>query len=101
MCLFALLAGLFPRVAFAIYWIARPAVVDAVFGTWVWPLLGLIFLPFTTLMFTLLYTPRVGLTGWDWLWVGIALILDLGHYASSAYGNRDRFGDSTATRSMM
>lgn len=89
MCLFALLAGLFPRVAFIVYWIARPSVVDAVYGTFIWPLLGLIFVPFTTLMYTILWTAR-GLTGWDWVWVAIALLLDLGHYASSAYGNRAR-----------
>ena len=29
MCLFAVLAGLFPRFAFLIYWIARPASVNA------------------------------------------------------------------------
>jgi hypothetical protein len=90
MCLFALLAGVFPRVAFAIYWIARPNVVDAVFGSLIWPLLGLIFLPFTTLIYTILWTAGTGVSGWDWLWVGIALVLDLAHYGSSAYGNRDK-----------
>ncbi len=90
MCLFAVLAGLFPRFAFAIYWIARPQVVDAAFGTFIVPLLGLLFLPFTTLMYVILWTPGTGLTGADWLWVGIAFILDLGHYSYSAYGNRDK-----------
>jgi hypothetical protein len=32
MCLFAVLAGLFPRIAFAIDWIDRPAVVDSANG---------------------------------------------------------------------
>jgi hypothetical protein len=90
MCLFAMLAGLFPRVAFAIYWIARPNAIEAAFGGMLlWPLLGLVFVPFTTLMYTLLWTVT-GLSGWDWLWVGIAFVLDLGHYGYSAYGNRDR-----------
>lgn len=90
MCLFAMLAGLFPRVAFAVYWIARPAVVSAAFDTPILPLLGLIFLPFTTLMYVLLWSPGVGVTGSDWIWIGIAFVLDLGHYTYSAYGNRDR-----------
>lgn len=90
MCLFAMLAGLFPRVAFAVYWIARPAVVSAAFDTPILPLLGLIFLPFTTLMYVLLWSPGVGVTGSDWIWIGIAFVLDLGHYSYSAYGNRDR-----------
>lgn len=90
MCLFAVLAGLFPRFAFLIFWIARPAMVNAAFDTFILPLLGLIFLPFTTLMYVLLWTPGVGLDGSDWLWLGLAAVLDLGHYTYSAYGNRDQ-----------
>ena len=91
MCLFAILAGLFPRVAYAIFWIARPNQVAAAFNDVLfWPLLGLIFLPFTTLMYTILWSPGVGLSNADWVWVGIALLLDLSHYAYRAYGNRDR-----------
>ena len=62
-CLFALLAGIFSRLAFFIYWIARPAKVDAAFDTFLLPLLGIIFLPFATLSYVLLYTPGIGLTG--------------------------------------
>jgi hypothetical protein len=90
MCLFAVLAGLFPRFAFLIYWIARPASVNAAFDTFIFPLLGLIFLPFTTLMYVILWTPGVGVTGTDWIWIGIAVLLDLGHYTYSAYGNRNQ-----------
>jgi hypothetical protein len=99
MCLFALLAGMFPRVAFAVYWLARPTMVDAAFSTFIIPLLGLIFLPFTTLMYVILWTPGVGLTGSDWLWIGIAFVLDLGHYSYSAYGNRDRLPGGTSSTS--
>lgn len=89
MCLFAILAGMFPRVAYAIYWLARPTAVSAAFGgNLIWPLLGLIFLPFTTLMYTILWSVT-GFTGWDWIWIVIAFLLDLGHYTYSAYGNRD------------
>ena len=44
----------------------------------------------TTLMYTILWTPGTGVSGWDWLWIGIAFVLDLGHYGYSAYGNRDQ-----------
>jgi hypothetical protein len=83
-CLFAMFAGLFPRLALFILWIARPARIDAAFDTFLWPLLGIIFLPFATLMYVLLYTPGRGLIGWDWFWVGIAALLDIGHWAASA-----------------
>jgi hypothetical protein len=59
-CLFALMAGIFPRLAFFIVWVARPARVDAAFDTFLIPLLGIIFLPFATLIYVLLYTRAAG-----------------------------------------
>jgi hypothetical protein len=88
-CLFAIVAGAFPRLAFLIYWIARPAKVDAAFDTFIFPLLGIIFLPFATLMYAILYTAGVGLRGWGWFWVFLAALLDLGHWGAAA-GQRDR-----------
>jgi hypothetical protein len=83
-CLFALMAGFFPRIALFILWVARPARVDAAFDGFIIPLLGIIFLPFATLIYVLLYTPGIGLTGWDWFWVVFALVFDVGHWAASA-----------------
>ena len=63
-CLFAVFAGLFPRLAVLLIWLARPLYVDAVFGgNWLWPVLGVIFLPLTTLMYVLMWTPGIGLVG--------------------------------------
>ena len=64
-CLFAILAGVFPRLAVLIVWIARPERVDAAFSTFLWPLLGIIVLPFATLIHLLLYTPGRRLSGWE------------------------------------
>jgi hypothetical protein len=86
-CLLALMSAFAPRLVFLIIWIARPTYVDAVFDTFILPLLGLIFLPFTTLMWVLLDAPPTGMHGWDWLWIIIAVALDLGHYGS-AYSQR-------------
>ena len=83
-CLFALLGGLFPRLAVFILWIARPERVDAAFSTFLWPLLGIIFLPFATLMYVLLYTPGRGVTGGDCFWIVLAGLLDIGHWAAGA-----------------
>ena len=79
-CLFVLLAGVFPRLALFIVWVARPNMVNVAFDTWIWPLLGIIFLPFATLMYVILYTAGIGLTGWDWFWVVLAGILDVAHW---------------------
>lgn len=90
-CLFALFAGVFPRLAALFLWLARPAMWSAAFsGSWLWPLLGVIFLPLTTLFYVVLWTPGVGLVGWDWFWLFLAVLLDLMHWGSTTYSNRDR-----------
>ena len=88
-CLFALFGGLFPRLALLILWIARPALVDAAFNTFILPLLGIIFFPFTTLIYVIVYVPGVGLTGLGFFWVILALLLDLSHWGAS-YTQRDQ-----------
>lgn len=82
-CLFVLFAAFAPRLIVVFAWIARPTYFDAVFDSWIFPLLGLIFLPFTTLMWLLLGAPPEGIEGIDWLWIVLAVFLDLGHYANT------------------
>jgi hypothetical protein len=92
-CLLALMAAFFPRLAFLVVWVARPALVSAAFGNvFLWPFLGIIFLPFTTLVYVLLYQPGLGVYGWEWLWIGLAFLLDVSHWFGS-YTQR-----SSATR---
>jgi len=100
-CLFALLAGIFPRLALFIVWVAKPVLVAAAFSTWLVPLLGIIFLPFATLMYVILFTPGFGLSGWGWFWVILAAIFDLAHLGASIARRRElmasgRMGRSTA-----
>ncbi len=84
-CLFVLFAAFAPRLMLLIGWIARPNLIDSVFDTILLPLLGFIFLPFTTLMYVLLYLggPTTGVSGTDWLWLAIAVVLDLSNHAHS------------------
>jgi hypothetical protein len=82
-CLLVLMAAFAPRLVVVFAWIARPTYFDSVFDTWIFPLLGLIFLPFTTLMWLFLGAPPEGVEGLDWLWIGLAVVLDLGHYANT------------------
>ncbi len=89
-CLFAVIAGMFPRVGTLILWLARPTLFSQAFnGSWFWPLLGLVFLPFTTLMYVLLWSPT-GLNGWDILWLVLAVFLDISHSSSTLYNNRNQ-----------
>ena len=95
-CLFAIIAGVFPRLGLFIVWVARPVLVDAAFSTWIWPFLGILFLPFATLMYVILYTPGIGLTAWEWFWVIFAGVLDIGHWVASAARRRQIPGYSGA-----
>ena len=90
-CLFVMMGAFFPRLAVFIIWLARPAVFEAAIPSALVALLGIFFLPFTTLVFVLLWTPS-GLSGLDWLWLLIAFLIDLGGLAGSGYANRDRAG---------
>lgn len=76
------LAG--PRVATIFWWLLRPGYFSATFNTILWPLLGIIFLPWVTLMY-LIVIPG-GISTWDWLWLGLALVLDIATYSGSIYG---------------
>lgn len=92
-CLLAMLAAFFPRLAFLIVWLARPVLVTEAFGSsFLLPLLGIVFVPFTALMYVLVYIPGVGVVGWGWLWVALALLLDLSHwfgaYTQRTYASR-------------
>jgi len=88
-CLFAILTGLFPRLGLLIVWIFTNEV-DQAYDTWILPLLGLIFLPLTTLVYALFYSPVGGVDGIEWFWVVLAFLLDIGALGAGA---RSRRGD--------
>jgi hypothetical protein len=79
-CLLALIAVLSPRFGVFLIWLARPAVFEAAFSP-LFAILGIIFVPFTTLMYALLWSPA-GLQGFDWVWLALALFIDIGGAAA-------------------
>ncbi len=96
--LFAIFAGLFPRLGTLFIWLARPTLFSAAFGnSFILPILGIIFLPFTTLMYVIIWSPG-GLVGWDWFWLILALLIDVSSYGGNAYANKDKMNKpSTST----
>jgi hypothetical protein len=96
-CLIAVLAVMFPRFGSILIWVARPNLFMAAFnGRYIWPILGIIFLPFTTLVYVILWSPGVsmgsgvfGLNGWDILWLAVAVLVDITHFGTQTYKNRD------------
>jgi hypothetical protein len=76
-CLIALVAVFTPRIALLVMWIWTPYVSRAFHGGFIWPFLGLVFLPFTTIMYSAVFVPGVGVTGVRWLWVVLGVLLDI------------------------
>jgi hypothetical protein len=84
MCCLALLAvGIGPRIALGAWWIFGDKV-DAAFSTWVWPLLGLVFLPWTTIFYVIAWSPIGGVSGAEWILVAIGVALDIATYSARA-----------------
>jgi hypothetical protein len=88
-CLFGLLAILSPRVAFGLVWLLTDRVDLAFSRLWV-ALLGLIFLPWTALIYTLAYDPVRGVSNQGWAMVFLAFLVDVYSYVRGA-GERSRY----------
>ncbi len=88
-CLTGVVTG-FSRIFLVMVWIARPVQWNSTFSSFIWPCLGFVFLPFTTLMYYLLATGGGTIAGIDWLWLLLAVVLDLGSVAAAGAANRER-----------
>jgi hypothetical protein len=92
-CLALIMLGLGPRFAVAAWWIFGDRV-ELAFDGWVLPLLGLLFLPWTTLAYLVVWSPIVGVDGWEWIIVALGFVLDIASYSSRAA--RSRYQSSRA-----
>ena len=87
-CFFTALVLFGPRLAVLIWWLFAPVYIGAAFNTWIWPLLAWIFLPWTLLMYLIIYPG--GIVGFDWIWLAIGVFADIASYGGGGYGNRNR-----------
>ena len=86
-CLIVLMALIGPRVALGFTWLFTN-LVDRAFDEWIVPLLGLIFLPWTTFLYVLVYNPVEGVSFFGWVFVVLGLLADLGSYGAGARSRR-------------
>ena len=88
-CLTAVVSS-FSRIMLLCIWLARPVMMDKAFGSFIIPCLGFLILPFTTLMYVFLIQGVGAIQGLDWLWLILAVVLDIATIGGAGAANRDR-----------
>ena len=89
-CFFATLLMFGPRMATLVWWLVNPNYLSRGIDSWILGFLGWLFLPWTLLMYLIVY-PN-GVVGFDWIILGIGFLADLASYTGGGYSNRARFG---------
>jgi hypothetical protein len=88
-CLTAFVSS-FSRIMLLMFWIARPVAWNAAFSTIIFPCLGFLFLPITTMVYVWLLQGVGGIAGIDWLWLLLAFLMDVASIGAAGAANRDR-----------
>ena len=89
-CLFLAVGLLGPRLGFLGVWLfSSPNRVTLAFdGGLLLPLLGLLFLPWTALIYVLAYAPVTGVSAIGWLFVALGFVADIATYSSRSAQKR-------------
>jgi hypothetical protein len=78
-----------PRLGFLVWWLLAPVRVSTALSSfnlpWLVGILGLIFAPWTMLMYTIVFP----LNGFDWIWLGLGIGADIVSY-TGGYHNRQQ-----------
>jgi hypothetical protein len=85
-CFFTTLVFFGPRMAILIWWLIRPVYVGAAFEHVLLQLLAWLFIPWTVLMYLIVYPG--GIVGFDWVILVLGILADVASYGGGAFGNR-------------
>ena len=89
MCLILILLLLSPRLGAVMWWLVDSARWTLTFGgNFLLPALGILFLPWTTIVYVLV--APLGLDGLDWVWLVLAAVADLSGYLGGGWKGRNR-----------
>jgi len=86
-CFLTTLVFFGPRLALLVWWLINPLLFDRAFGErWFLSLLSWLFIPWTTMMYLVVF-PINGV--FDWIILGLGILADIASYSGGFYGNRD------------
>ena len=88
-CLFASILLIGPRAGVLVWWMVDQVRWKLAFENFLVPLLGFIFLPWTTMMYVAVFPG--GVSWFDWIWLGLGILADISTYSGNAYRNRNQF----------
>jgi len=91
-CIWLIVAMLMPRVALVLIWLLSDYL-ERAFQTALWPIIGFIFLPTTTLAWAFAINAHGSVDGWYLVLVVVAVLWDLGHGGGSAARAKQRRAD--------
>lgn len=76
------LVSLIPRLVVLLAW-GMTSLLNPVFADGILlPLVGIALAPYTTATVIVTYRPGMGIVGWDWCWIALALLLDAATYGT-------------------
>jgi hypothetical protein len=88
-CLVVLASAISPRLGIFVLW-AFTDRMNIAFDSFWWALIGFVFLPWTTVAWALVYAPVRGVTGFGWVIVVFAFIVDMSTHFGSGKARRER-----------
>lgn len=88
-CFFTTLLLFGPRLAILVWWLINPGRFNLAFDErWVFTILAWLFLPWTVLMYLIIFPG--GIVGFDWVWLILGILADIANYAGGFWGNRNQ-----------
>ncbi len=85
-CVTAIFGIILPRFTLLVGWYNDPNYWNALFNSQLWLGLGFLFLPWTTLIYG--FAAPNGMSFINWIFVGLAVLLDLGTWGAGFFGGR-------------
>ena len=86
-CMLTALLFIGPRFAILVWWLISPAYVGAAFDSILLTALAWAFIPWTVLMYLIVYPG--GVIGFDWVILILGILADIASYAGGFWGNRE------------